>query len=168
LRSAPRPIRIVSGGQTGVDRAALDVALELGTDCGGWVPAGRGAEDGRIPHRYPNLREADAAEPAVRTRLNVRDSDATLLVTRGVPAGGSALTRELAGEIGRPLLHVDLARLSRSDAAAAVRSWLDHTRPGTLNVAGPRESEAPGIYGAARALLSEALAAEDGRRDTTA
>ena len=161
-----RPARIVTGGQSGVDRAALDVALDLGIDCGGWVPMGRGAEDGRIPDRYPNLREADAEEPEVRTRLNVRDSDATLLVTRGEPTGGSAFTREVAAALGRPMLHLDLSQRALRDAILAVRSWLAWTRPRTLNVTGPRESEDPGIYDAARALLTGALSPGDGAAAT--
>ena len=86
-------MQIVSGGQTGADRAALDIALELGFESGGWVPLGRQAEDGKIPDRYPNLRETDSPLPAVRTELNVRDSDATLIVSHGTLVGGTALTR---------------------------------------------------------------------------
>lgn len=160
---ARRPTRIVTGGQTGVDRAALDVALELGIASGGWVPMGRGAEDGRIPDHYPNLREAISTEAAVRTRLNVRDSDATLLITRGDPAGGSALTAAVAEQLGKPLLHVDLARTTPSDAASEVRRWLRRTSPSTLNVAGPRASEDPTIHEAARTLLVRALGGGDRR-----
>src|SRR5438876_4889366 len=86
---------IVSGGQTGVDRAALDVALELGIPCGGWCPKGRRAEDGRIPLRYP-LEETTLNIYPQRTEWNVRDSDGTLVLTTGRPEGGSALTNELA------------------------------------------------------------------------
>ena len=80
--------RIVSGGQTGVDRAALDVGVECGLQIGGWVPRGRLAEDGTIPRRYTGLREADSTDPAIRTALNVRDSDATLIVSHGPPLAG--------------------------------------------------------------------------------
>src|SRR2546429_554237 len=98
--------KIISGGQTGVDRAALDVALELGLPCGGWCPRGRRAEDGPIDSRYP-LRETNALAYPVRTRWNVRDSDGTLILTRGRPDRGTALTRDLAERMGKPLLTVD-------------------------------------------------------------
>jgi hypothetical protein len=148
------PLRIVSGGQTGVDRAALDVALELGWECGGWCPAGRAAEDGPIPARYP-LRETPSADPAERTAWNVRDSDATLLLTTGAASPGTDLTRETARELGRPDYSWHVA--SPADAGS-FRRWLQLYRIGTLNVAGPRESESPGVYAAARALLRTLLA----------
>ena len=109
--------RIVSGGQTGCDRAAFDAALALGIPLGGWVPRGRLDEDGVIPARYPNLREAASAEPAVRTEHNVRDSDATLLLSHGPLIGGSALTRQLCEQWERPWLHVDLSRPAVERAA---------------------------------------------------
>src|SRR5215217_2323846 len=100
VRSESCEMKIVSGGQTGVDRAALDVALELGIECGGWCPAGRQAEDGPIDARYP-LRETPSADPAQRTEWNVRDSDATLLLTTGAASPGTELTREVARRLGR-------------------------------------------------------------------
>ena len=146
--------KIVSGGQTGADRAALDVALELGLEAGGWVPRGRRAEDGVIPDRYP-VREGQSEAYAERTRLNVRDSDATLVLTRGAPEGGTARTIQIAENMARPLLVVDL-----DDAAdpAAGRAWLAEAAPGVLNVAGPRESTAPGIHGQAADYLRQLLA----------
>ena len=151
-----RPRRIVSGGQTGADRAALDVAIAAGIPHGGWCPRGRLAEDGAIPARYA-LVETASPDPAVRTAQNVADADATLLVTRGAPTGGSALTAEVARRERRPLLHVDLARTGDAAAVAAVRRWL-RARPGAVvNVAGPRESEAPGIGDDVRRLLAAAL-----------
>lgn len=155
--SGPFPVVIVSGGQTGADRAALDAALELGLATGGWVPRGRRAEDGRIPARYPGLVETASSDPAVRTARNVRDADATLLVSHGPLRGGSALTRERARALGRPWLHLDLADAPPDEAAARLRAWLDATRPRVLDVAGPRASEDPSIYGAVRALLRGAL-----------
>ena len=148
------PLRIVSGGQTGADRAALDVALELGWECGGWCPAGRAAEDGAIPARYP-LRETPSSDPGERTAWNVRDSDATLLLTTGAASPGTDLTRGAARELGRPVYtwHVT----SPADVGS-FRRWLQVYRVGTLNVAGPRESESPGVYGHARALLRTLLA----------
>src|SRR5947209_13063019 len=93
--------KIVSGGQTGVDRAALDVALELGLPCGGWCPRGRRAEDGPLPARYP-LTETSWEGYPQRTRWNVRDSDGTLILTRGQPDRGTALTIKLAQRLGKP------------------------------------------------------------------
>jgi hypothetical protein len=133
-------LTIVSGGQTGVDRAALDVAIELGIPTGGWVPKGRRAEDGVIPARYANLREAESRDPAVRTCLNVRDSDATLILSHGPLTGGSRLTLAEATRLGRPALHVDLADRPDADVAAAIRAWLSVVRPAILNIAGPRAS----------------------------
>ena len=148
--------RIVTGGQTGADRAAFDAALELGIPMGGWVPRGRLDEDGTIPARYPNLREADSPELAVRTELNVRDSDATLVISHGEVMGGSALTVQLCQQLGKPVLHIDLA-LDSFHGAAEVRSWLARIQPEVLNVAGPRRSEDPTLYTAAYALLVDAL-----------
>ena len=152
------PIRIVSGGQTGADRAGWDVALELGLEIGGWVPKGRGAEDGPIPARYTGLRESDSTDPAVRTALNVRDSDATLVVSHGPLDRGSLLTFREANRIGRPVLHLDLAALEHAGAVAMLREWLRTVEPATLNVAGPRASHDPGIGAAVAALLRAALA----------
>ncbi|UCE85389.1 MAG: putative molybdenum carrier protein [Deltaproteobacteria bacterium] len=144
---------IVSGGQTGVDRAALDVALELGVRCAGFCPRGRWAEDGPIDARYP-LRETASAEPAERTRRNAQDTDATLVLCRGAPAGGTAVAIEAAEAAGHPVLILDLGRAPEADAAGA---WLRTRGVRTLNVAGPRESEAPGIYHEARAFLRSLL-----------
>lgn len=146
--------KIVSGGQTGVDRAALDVALERGMACGGWCPKGRRAEDGSIPARYPLAEATSSAYPA-RTAMNVRDSDATLVLTRGAPSGGTALTVKEAAKKGRPHLVVDLA--GGADAAA-VAAWIAAEGVGVLNVAGPRESNHPGIHAEAAAFLRAVLA----------
>ncbi len=149
-------LRIVSGGQTGADRAAFDAALALDMPMGGWVPRGRLDEDGTIPARYPDLRDADSSEPAVRTELNVRDSDATLVISHGEFMGGSALTVQLCQQLGTPVLHVDLA-LHSPNGAAEVRAWLARIQPEILNVAGPRHSEDPSLYADAYALLVDAL-----------
>ncbi len=133
--------RIVSGGQTGVDRAALDVAIEREIPHGGWCPAGRLAEDGRIPDRY-RLQETDSPEYRVRTERNVLDSDATLVLCRGEPCGGTELTVRLARQHGRPCLTVDL---DAPPAPARLRRWLAGQEIRILNVAGPRESQNPGI-----------------------
>ena len=148
---------IVSGGQTGVDRAAWDVAIELGLSIGGWVPKGRLAEDGAIPVRYTGLREADSVDPAVRTVLNVRDSDATLIFSHGPLTGGSRLTFETAKRLKRPLLHVDLTRTPDAEAIASVQAWLLTVLPNILNVAGPRASGDPTAGAHAAAVLRSAL-----------
>ena len=144
--------RIVSGGQTGVDRAALDVALEFGMPCGGWCPRDRWAEDGAIDARYP-VRESDDADPAVRTRLNVRDSDGTLIVARPPLTGGTALTKKVAGELGRPCLVVE----PTDDAFAAIRRWIAEHAIRGLNVAGPRASQWPDGYEEASTILRALL-----------
>lgn len=151
------PEKIVSGGQTGADRAALDVALANGLRVGGWVPRGRLAEDGPIPKRYPGLVETESADPAVRTARNVRDSDATLILSHGPLCGGSLLTHQEATRRGKPVLHLDLDEVAPAVAAARVRSWLATVRPGTLNVAGPRASKDPRIAAATEAVLGAAL-----------
>ncbi len=144
---------IVSGGQTGVDRAALEAARDLGLACGGWCPRGRRAEDGAIDARYP-LRETPSEDYAQRTEWNVRDSDGTLVITRGRPAGGTALTVAVARRLRKPLLVVDL---EDPGPARSVRDWADRLGIGTLNVAGPRESQQPGIEAEARQLLLAAF-----------
>ena len=141
--------KIVSGGQTGVDRAALDVAIELNFPCGGWIPKGRRAEDGRLSPDYP-LRETGGRGYAERTLLNVRDSDATLILTRGEPTGGTALTVEYAYSLDRPHLIVDL---DASSGPGEAKEWLVENEARVLNVAGPRESSAAGIYDQATAYL---------------
>ena len=148
-------MRIVSGGQTGVDRAALEFALARGLACGGWCPRGRRAEDGAIDARFP-LRETPSPDYAERTEWNVRDSDATLVLTRGTPKGGTALTVELARALGRPHRIVDLAA---HPEAAGVRAWLAEQDVRVLNVAGPRESQQPGIGALARDFLEQVLSA---------
>ena len=152
----PHPFTIVSGGQTGVDRAALDVALELGLPCGGWCPRGRRAEDGPIPSRYP-LRETTSPDYRQRTAWNVRDADATLVLHRGEPSPGTALTLRLARRRAAPCLAVDLEAASDPEP---VRRWLKSHALRRLNVAGPRESEAPGIGEEARRFLRRVLGAE--------
>ncbi len=155
--TAPVLEKIVSGGQTGVDRAALDAALAAGFPCGGWAPKVRLAEDGAIPKRYP-LDECSIAGYEERTRLNVRDSDATLVLTRGVAPedmeGGTGLTIEWASRLSKPTLVVDLAQPTDTDGIA---DWLEGERAKVLNVAGPRESTVPGIWAAAAELMAAVL-----------
>jgi len=150
-------LKIVSGGQTGVDRAALDFAIENGFEYGGFVPAGRVAEDGEIPHKYNGLVEIASSDPAERTRLNILYSDATLLVTHGEPAGGSKLTLQFARELKKPVLHIDLAAEDLSVAVEKARQWLEITPCRSLNIAGPRGSEDGRIYGNVVQLLTAML-----------
>ncbi|MGH7209031.1 MAG: putative molybdenum carrier protein [Nitrospiraceae bacterium] len=145
--------KVISGGQTGVDRAALDVALELGLPCGGWCPIDRKAEDGRIAPQYP-LKETPSVEYEQRTEWNVRDSDGTLVLTCGRPTEGTAFTIEMARRRGKPCLVIDLAAQA---SVPPVRTWAQDRGIRTLNVAGPRESKSPGIYAQAREFLRQLL-----------
>ena len=137
-----------------MDRAALDVALAVGLPCGGWCPKGRKAEDGVIAARYP-LQETPSAEYAQRTEWNVRDSDGTLVLTRGQPTGGTAQTVEVAARLGKPCLVLDL---DAHPGAGAVRAWAKEQAVKVLNIAGPRESKTPGIYALAVPFLHQVLA----------
>ena len=143
--------RILSGGQTGVDRAALDAAIELGIPHGGWCPRNRLAEDGRIPQKY-RLKETLSPEYAVRTRLNVRDTDGTLILYREPLEGGTALTWQFAVELEKPVL---LVELGFPPVFEAFHLWLSENSIRTLNIAGPRESQRPGIYHEAKSLVVE-------------
>lgn len=145
--------RIVSGGQTGVDRAALEVALALGIPHGGWCPAGRRAEDGPIPRRY-QLRETPGGDYAQRTLWNVRDSDATLVLVLGGYGGGTGLTVRAARLSGKPCLVVDLQQIA---LPGSVADWVREHGVRTLNVAGPRESQRPGIGALAMDFLLKEL-----------
>ena len=149
--------KIVSGGQTGADRAALDVALELGLSTGGWIPRGRRAEDGAIPERYEELVESDSDSYERRTELNVRDSDATVVFSFGPPTRGSALTVRLAHSLEKPLLALDLERSTTDEAIDTLRRWLSEARPRVLNVAGPRLSQEPRIAEATVLILRGAI-----------
>ena len=146
-------MRWVSGGQTGVDRAALDVALARGLPCGGWCPKGRRAEDGALPAQYP-LRETPHEEYAQRTEWNVRDSDGTLILNQGPLEGGTALTEEIARRLGKPCLIVDL---EYGVGPTAARQWVEAHQLGVVNIAGPRESKQPGIGVEAFRYLRELL-----------
>lgn len=134
--------QVISGGQTGVDRAALDAALSLHIPVGGWCPKGRRSEDGYIPDRYP-LQETPSTDYKLRTEWNVRDSDGTLVLTAGKATGGTALTITTAEKHKKPCLVLDLAEMP---APGAVAQWIEANRIRTLNVAGPRESGVHGIY----------------------
>jgi Circularly permutated YpsA SLOG family len=138
-------IKIISGGQSGVDRAALDAAMDTGVAVGGWCPADRMAEDGVIPGRYP-LKPMPGGGYDERTRRNVADSDGTVIFTFGPPTGGTETTRRAAVELGKPLLIIDT---ETTEPHVAVQRMRDFLRRGgeirTLNIAGPRASEQPAI-----------------------
>jgi hypothetical protein len=151
-----RHMKIFSGGQTGVDRAALDFAIRHGCEHGGWCPHGRLAEDGVIPPIY-RLCETDSADYDERTEKNVLDSDATLIVAREKElCGGTAFTKSCAEKHGRPALVV-CEREGVLKSAAALSKFLKRNKVRTLNVAGPRESQAPGIGKFVIELLETAL-----------
>jgi hypothetical protein len=154
--------RIVSGGQSGVDRAALDFAVARGIPYGGWCPKGGWAEDFPDPpgllSRYPGLRETPSSDTRKRTEWNVRDSDATLVLTRSdANSPGTSFAVSSAESHAKPHLVIDI---DSPDAADGIRAWLgDHPAIRTLSIGGPRESEAPGIYRAALSLLEQACPA---------
>jgi hypothetical protein len=146
---------VVSGAQTGVDRAALDAALDLGYEAGGWVPKGRRAEDGAIPDRYV-MQETPSRDYEQRTEWNVRDTDATLVLTTGRLEGGTAAAVELAHRMEKPVFVVDLLQPRN---LSTILYWLDYEKVGSLNVAGPRESKVPGIRAMAMEFLKDLLVA---------
>jgi hypothetical protein len=156
-------LKIVTGGQTGVDRAALDVAIELGIPYGGWCPKGGWAEDLPDPPGllalYPNLRETPEADPAERTAWNVRDSDRLLILVDSGGTGaskGTAFARDCAAALAKPCLAVDLAD---GDSLAEACAFVGAAEGAlALGIGGPRESEAPGIYAKARTFLRALLA----------
>ena len=147
LNTRERPMieKIISGGQTGADRAALDVAIKLGIPYGGWIPKGRITEEGPLPERY-RMQEMPTESYSDRTEKNVIDSDGTLIICRGQPTGGSDYTREMALKHKKQLLHVDLNQTSSFDAASLISSWIKLYQIKTLNVAGPSASKDPNVY----------------------
>jgi hypothetical protein len=145
-------IKIISGGQTGADRGALDFAIQHDIPHGGWVPKGRRAEDGRLPDHY-QLREMPAPDYSKRTEKNVLDGDGTVILSHGVLTGGSALTAEYAEQHGKPWIHLDLNELSTESASMRLVSWIERNHIRILNVAGPRADKDPTIYQATLDLL---------------
>ncbi|MCK4935895.1 MAG: putative molybdenum carrier protein [Elusimicrobiales bacterium] len=134
--------KIVSGGQSGVDRAALDAAITLKIACGGYIPKGRLAEDGRISDKYP-LTESYSSNYAVRTRLNIKYSCATLIIKEGELEGGTLFTFIICKKLKKPVKIVDL---KDKNIAKEIKEFLEEYSPKTLNIAGPRESKKPDIY----------------------
>lgn len=149
-------IRIISGGQTGVDQAALDAALDAQTPVGGYCPAGRKSESGPIPDRYPLVEVPDRGY-GPRTRKNVAASDATLVVTFGVPSAGTAQTIAFCKELRKPYLILEGSTTPLSKAVTAVCEFLRQHAVRCLNVAGPRASEAPNAYSYVYSLIGSLL-----------
>jgi len=148
--------KIISGGQTGAARAALDVAIELNIPHGGWIPRGRQTEEGRLPDKY-HLKEISSISYPQRTELNVVDSDGTLVISHGGLTGDSTLVQRLSKKHRRPCLHIDLTEMNLDQAAAVVGSWIDARKIETLNVGGSRASRDPKIYEAVKTLLKAVM-----------
>ena len=146
-------LKIISGGQAGVDRAALDAAIGRQLDHGGWCPRGRLAEDGRIDEHY-RLLETDTANYSVRTRKNVETADGTLIIYKRILTGGSRLTETIARQSGKPCLLIDLTDEIHIEK---ICQWLKDSGIKTLNIAGPRASNEPDIYDSARQLIEALL-----------
>jgi hypothetical protein len=154
----PHEFTIISGGQTGADRAALDFAIRFGISHDGWCPRGRLAEDGPLDECY-RLRETPLSKYDQRTRWNVRDRDATLVVTiQAKPTGGTALTLGAARQQGKPHLHIARETMpSLADAGERVAEFLTEHNVARLNVAGPRASQEPEVAAYVRQVLVAAL-----------
>lgn len=136
--------KIVSGGQTGADRAALDWAIAMGIEHSGWCPQGRRAEDGTISACY-HLQETPSSDYAQRTDWNIRDTDATAIFSlSSMLSGGTLLTQQLAIQTRKPWIHI-YAGMGIQTAAAHLYDFVNQTPIKTLNLAGPRQSEEPAI-----------------------
>ncbi len=146
--------KIISGGQTGADRAALDFAIKHNIPYGGWVPKGRKTEDGTLPEKY-HLQEMPTGQYYKRTEQNTIDSDGTLIVSYGLLTGGSALTPEFAKQHRKPWIHIDLETTPYPDAARMIQEWVGRNGIKVMNVAGARGSKDPMIYQAVTELLEE-------------
>ena len=148
--------RIVSGGQTGADQAALDVAMELGIPNGGWVPKGRKTESGPLPVKYL-VKEMPTDSYPKRTEQNVMDSDGTLIISHGELSEGSDYTRMMAAKHGKPWIYIDADKQSVAVAVEMIRMWISGNDIETLNVAGPPASKDPRIYAATKTILEVLL-----------
>ncbi len=160
-RNSPKlPVKMIfSGGQTGVDRTALEIAIELDIPHGGWCPRGRLAEDGPIAKKF-KLKETASRQYYVRTELNVKETNGTLILFREKMSSGTALTQKYANQQGKPCLCLDLKKESAADLAARIRAWLIDKKIQILNIAGPRASSAKGIAEDVRRVLREVFRCE--------
>jgi len=147
-----KAFKIISGGQTGVDRAALDVALKHEIKCGGWCPAGRLDEFGKIPGRYP-VQELPGGGFTDRTLQNVKDSEGTVVIYPGELRGGSKQTVRFCVELKRPYQLIDASTIATEDPAKSIADFVHKNKIGILNVAGPRQSEWPEGYDYASRVL---------------
>jgi len=145
-------MKIVSGAQTGVDRAALDAAMEHGVEAGGWCPRGRIAEDGIIPDKYPVL-ELPGAGYIQRTRKNVKDSDGTAIIYFGKPSGGTEQTLVFCIRGKKPYVLIDAEVFKLEQAANKIKDFVERNAIFVLNVAGPRASKEPRAYGYTKEVL---------------
>ena len=148
--------KIISGGQTGADQAALDVAMEEGISHGGWIPKGRLTEAGPLPKKY-QLQEMPTADYPERTEKNVIDSDGTLIISHDNLTGGPDYTREMAQKHNKPWIHVDAGKFSVDAAVEVIRAWTSGNKIKVLNVAGSRASKDPTIYSKTRSVLKGLL-----------
>ena len=144
--------KIMSGGQTGTDRAALDFAIANGIPYGGWLPKGRKTEDGTLDLKY-HLQEMPTTDYPKRTEKNVLDSEGTVIISHGLLTGGSALTREFSKKHQKHWIHIDLKELTLSQAAERLLHWIQEREIKVLNVAGPRARKDPNIYSKTFELL---------------
>jgi hypothetical protein len=151
-----KALKIISGGQTGVDRAALDVALRHGIKCGGWCPAGRRDEFGKIPDHYP-IQELQGGGFTERTLQNVKDSDGTVVIYPVELRGGTEQTVRFCVDLKRPHQLIDASRVGTEDAAELIADFVRKNKIDILNVAGPRQSEWPEGYAYASRALSAFL-----------
>ena len=147
--------KIISGAQTGADRAGIDAAIESGVDYGGWLPDGRKAEDGIVPQKYTKLQEIIGGNYPERTEQNVLDSDGTVIFGYGKLTTGSALTRRLAKQHKRPYLHIDLNIIK--EPVSVIKDWIIEWNIKVLNIAGRKESKAPGIYDKVKDIIKQVL-----------
>ncbi|MBF0111392.1 MAG: putative molybdenum carrier protein [Desulfamplus sp.] len=144
--------KIISGGQTGADRAALDTAIKFNLEHGGSVPAGRRSEDGTIPDKY-DLTEMDTDSYPERTKQNIIDSDGTVIISHGVLTGGSFLTKKLASKLNKPWYHIDLMEMDEFEGAVTLHDFVSDNYIEILNVAGPRASQDPFIYRSVKSII---------------
>ncbi len=149
--------KIISGGQTGADRAGLDVARELNLDYGGYLPKGRKTEDGALKQKYDRMTELLTVNYPVRTEKNIQSSDATLIFTMGTIGKGTTLTMRLAQKHEKPFAHIDLNKHTDKDAILLVRKFMIEVKPQILNIAGTRGSKAIGIYERVYSVLLNSL-----------
>ena len=147
--------KIISGAQTGVDRAGIDAAIESGVDYGGWLPHGRKAEDGIVPKEYTKLQEIIGGNYPERTKQNVIDSDGTVIFGYGRLTTGSALTRKFAKQYNKPYLHIDLDIIK--EPVSVIKDWIVDRDIKVLNIAGRKASKAPGIYDKVKDIIRQVL-----------